>query len=122
YGWIWFLFAWGFHITAIVVPLFYYVRFFFVDKKKRIYITLLITAILGVALGSFFLGIARSVLPSYTDLQEASKSPLLAFIDLGILNIGFAAVYEGLVKKKFSIWFYFFFVFVLLTNLMVMLP
>src|SRR5690606_28094730 len=81
-----------------------------------------LTAILGIILGSFFVGIARAIFPSYTDLEQASKSPVLALLDLSILNLGFVAIYEGLVKRNFNIWFYFFFVFVLLTNLMVMLP
>jgi len=56
----------------------------------------------------------------YSDLSAAEGSILGSLINVAILNIGFIII-GNFVKTKDK-WFYFFFMFIILTNLMIRIP
>lgn len=121
-GWIWFIFAWGFHITAIIVPIFYYLRRFF-NNKYRLYAVLIMSIFAGLFMSEVHIFFATKIFDDYSTIKLISRDMLSTLVNLLVLNIVFIVFNEILMNKKDkTIWSYFFFVFILLTNLMTSLP
>src|SRR5690606_12463448 len=91
-------------------------------RQSNISLVLLqgIVAIIGLVFNEVFISIARRFMEDYSALSAVEGSIVGSVINVIILNVGFI-VMSNFVKVKDK-WYYFFFMFIILTNLMIRIP
>lgn len=112
---LYFVLAVLFHYTALIyifiLGIIYYVK----NKNTKMIFILALSFIIGIGFNSIILNIATIFLKDYSN-ETVSTNFISGLINLAILNIAFLIV-NSFIKKKDK-WFYGFYSFILLSNIM----
>lgn len=112
---IFFIIAFLFHYTSIVYLFFMAILFFVKNNNYRTYFMLAIAFVLGIGFNSLILKGATFFLTSY-DGEQVSEDFVSGIINLAILNLAFIFI-SNFIKNK-NKWYYGFFLFIIVSNIM----